>query len=103
LPPFRPRATAAGFFFVKATFISYVRCEESEIVSRIDRNARARRRMMSSEQNMLNKDLLRALSEEEQPTDGMMDLLQRIQDLLGTDLPFTVCKELLRLCRSDVG
>src|ERR1022692_4938512 len=31
LPPFRPRATAAGFFFVKAMFISYVSGQESEI------------------------------------------------------------------------
>src|ERR1017187_4249566 len=33
LPPFRPRATAAGFFFfVKAMFISYVSGQESAIM-----------------------------------------------------------------------
>ena len=79
-----------------AAIAAFMRCEESEIIRRSEIQFRSKR-VSAVERDILNTDILKALSEEASPTSDMLEMLYRIQEIVGANLPYPICKELLRL------
>ena len=81
-----------------AKFAATLGCDESEILQRI--NASVYRRPVIEPQP-LNKNMLRALAEDDNPTDELMAMILRVQDDVGVELSYQVCKEIINLVKKD--
>jgi hypothetical protein len=78
-------------------FAEVLQCDESEIMDRIDSTVR---RWQDRSRNFpLSKGILAALFEDPNPTDTILEMLQRVEDEVGLPLNVEVSRELIKLVR----
>ncbi len=82
-------------------FAEVLGCTESEILERIPVSAQRPPRV--PEKQPLNKNILRALAETEDPTDKLLSMLQRVQREIGAELSYEICVELIKFAKASAG
>ena len=75
-------------------FAAALNCEESEILRRIESSLH---QQTIRGPVPLNKNILKALAEDESPTDELLDMMKRVQDEVGAQLTYELCKDLIKL------